>query len=341
MPRERATSISGLVSAEKVTSPSTSAGAMPASSRAAATASTARRSSLRPDSFENSVAPMPADRRWCRRSCGAGVRRRSSSRLTGARTARQSSTDGAGHVVAEAVGAADRHRHLAPAVVALGRGGGTRHRAREHHRVAGVVRCAEADRHCVDDGAPGPAQSVTNRPTNPFVVRMFMKMSGDPRSTASSGVVVDVLVVARRDGGGHDEGAGERDLELGKRRRRRRPRRTRSVSDAHRCSRRRHLRLGPASGPASPPWTPSRASSALGPCRASARSACPTGSSGGSGTRRRRPCPRGGAGWRAPRAGPPPTPTTWRRRPPRRPAARCRAATPPATRVTRMASVSM
>ena len=59
MPRVRATSISGLVSAEKVTRPSTSAGSSPASSRAAATASAARRSSLRPESLENSVAPMP------------------------------------------------------------------------------------------------------------------------------------------------------------------------------------------------------------------------------------------------------------------------------------------
>ena len=59
MPRLRAISISGLVSELKVTSPSTSAGSMPASRRARSTASTARRSSLRPDSLENSVAPMP------------------------------------------------------------------------------------------------------------------------------------------------------------------------------------------------------------------------------------------------------------------------------------------
>jgi hypothetical protein len=39
--------------------PSTSPGAMPASASAPAHASTASRSSLRPESFENSVAPMP------------------------------------------------------------------------------------------------------------------------------------------------------------------------------------------------------------------------------------------------------------------------------------------
>ena len=60
MPRLRAISISGLVSELKVTMPSTSDGSMPASRRARSTASTARRSSLRPDSLENSVAPMPA-----------------------------------------------------------------------------------------------------------------------------------------------------------------------------------------------------------------------------------------------------------------------------------------
>ena len=39
--------------------PSTSAGAIPASAHAAKTASTAKRISLRPECFENSVAPMP------------------------------------------------------------------------------------------------------------------------------------------------------------------------------------------------------------------------------------------------------------------------------------------
>ena len=43
-----------------VTRPSTSAAVRPASARAAVIASTASRSSLRPESLENSVAPMPA-----------------------------------------------------------------------------------------------------------------------------------------------------------------------------------------------------------------------------------------------------------------------------------------
>ena len=60
MPSSRATAISALLSMVNVTRPSTSAGASPASSSAARTASAASRSSLRPESLENSVAPMPA-----------------------------------------------------------------------------------------------------------------------------------------------------------------------------------------------------------------------------------------------------------------------------------------
>ena len=60
MPVRRAISISGLVSVVKVTMPSTSDGSMPASSRARIVASQASCSSERPESLENSVAPMPA-----------------------------------------------------------------------------------------------------------------------------------------------------------------------------------------------------------------------------------------------------------------------------------------
>ena len=60
MPTLRAISISSLESIVKVTMPSTSLGCSPASSSAALTASQASWSSLRPDSFENSVWPMPA-----------------------------------------------------------------------------------------------------------------------------------------------------------------------------------------------------------------------------------------------------------------------------------------
>ena len=60
MPTLRATSISSLESMVNVTMPSTSLGASPASSIAALTASQANCSSLRPDSLENSVWPIPA-----------------------------------------------------------------------------------------------------------------------------------------------------------------------------------------------------------------------------------------------------------------------------------------
>ena len=52
-------SVSGLVSIVNVDSPSTCAGSTPASAQAAAQASRASWSSLRPDALENSVAPMP------------------------------------------------------------------------------------------------------------------------------------------------------------------------------------------------------------------------------------------------------------------------------------------
>ncbi len=60
MPTLRATSISSLESIVNVTMPSTSPGDNPASSSAALTASQANCSSLRPDSLENSVWPIPA-----------------------------------------------------------------------------------------------------------------------------------------------------------------------------------------------------------------------------------------------------------------------------------------
>ena len=60
MPRLRAISISGFVSAVNVTIPSIWDGSRPASAIAASHASTQRRISERPDAFENSVAPMPA-----------------------------------------------------------------------------------------------------------------------------------------------------------------------------------------------------------------------------------------------------------------------------------------
>lgn len=59
MPTARATAVSLLVSIVKVVNPSTSDGLSPASSRASRTASAANRSSLRPESLEKSVAPIP------------------------------------------------------------------------------------------------------------------------------------------------------------------------------------------------------------------------------------------------------------------------------------------
>ena len=114
MPRLRAISISGLVSELKVTIPSTSAGAMPASSSAASTASTARRSSVRPDSLENSVAPMPAMAVVPAKVWGIGAAALADA-AEPSRTRRPTgaTTDGAGHVVAEAVGAPDGDRHHA------------------------------------------------------------------------------------------------------------------------------------------------------------------------------------------------------------------------------------
>ncbi len=66
MPSSRASAISELLSIVNVTSPSTSAGVRPASARAARVASAESWSSERPDSLENSVAPMPTIARLCR-----------------------------------------------------------------------------------------------------------------------------------------------------------------------------------------------------------------------------------------------------------------------------------
>ena len=60
MPSSRATAISELVSIVNVVNPSTSRGVSPPSARAASTASAESWSSERPDSLENSVAPIPA-----------------------------------------------------------------------------------------------------------------------------------------------------------------------------------------------------------------------------------------------------------------------------------------
>ena len=59
MPSSRARAISAVESIVNVARPSTSAGVSPASASAASVASAESCSSERPDSLENSVAPMP------------------------------------------------------------------------------------------------------------------------------------------------------------------------------------------------------------------------------------------------------------------------------------------
>ena len=98
MPTLRATSISSLESIVNVTMPSTSLGDRPASSSAALTDSHANCSSLRPDSLENSVWPMPAMAVFpasSERSCAGPVE--------------QAHDGGAGDVIAEAVGRLEGH----------------------------------------------------------------------------------------------------------------------------------------------------------------------------------------------------------------------------------------
>ncbi len=211
-------------------------------------------------------------------------------------------------------------------------------RAGERHGVARVVGRAQADGDTVSMTAPGPAQSVTKRPTKPLVREDVHEDVGGAALDGQARVVVDVLVVARGDGGGHDEGAGRAGWRARGARRPPRPRRIaaggRAWSRPSTACRRARQRSG---------HQPGAQAGQLGAraLRASARSACPTGSSGGSGSRCRRPGRRGGAGWRAPRAGPLPTPTTGPRPPPRsaaRPLSRRHAA---CHVVTRMASVSM
>ena len=62
---------------------------------------------------------------------------------------------------------------------------GARDGAAQHHGVARIVGRAEPDGD-LRSTAAGPKWSVMYRPTRPLVVRMFMKMSGEPFSCASS-----------------------------------------------------------------------------------------------------------------------------------------------------------
>src|ERR1700757_1920388 len=101
IPRPRMMSFSGFVSMVNVESPLTSRGSTPASSQAAVHASSASCSSLRLESFENSVAPIPTPPPPAR------------DRLLIARATGQQQLGGAAHVVTELVRSPERDRDLA------------------------------------------------------------------------------------------------------------------------------------------------------------------------------------------------------------------------------------
>ena len=147
MPTLRATSISSFASTVNVTMPSTSLGVRPASSIAALTASQASCSSLRPDSLENSVWPIPTMARLpAQRAAHAPD------------SVEQAEHRGAGDVVAEAVGALERDLDEV-LVVRLGLAG---HAAGEAQRIVGKAGTPRRiDRFLTI--ASGPAQSVRKR----------------------------------------------------------------------------------------------------------------------------------------------------------------------------------
>src|SRR5262245_782677 len=194
-PRLRAISISGFVSWVKVTMPSTCPGSRPASAIAASHASTARRRSERPDSFENSVAPIPttaaASRSWFWS-------------LTGCVSSGQLERDGAGHVVADLVRAPDLD--LDDAVVLPA------DLPRHRHGVARVVGGAEPDPHALEDGVgTGPiGDEAADEPVRGEDVHEDV---GRAALLRQPGIMVHVLVVARRDRGRDDERAREWDDE--------------------------------------------------------------------------------------------------------------------------------
>src|SRR5690606_22980215 len=133
MPVARATAAWVLLSMVNVVRPSTSAGVSPASASAALTASAARRSSLRPDSLEKSVAPMPTTA--ARRLSGAVA---CSDIASSGGSVVQGDDRGGGDVVAETVAAGDRDGQVAAGD--LGDGAGHR------QGVACVERPAQAPR---------------------------------------------------------------------------------------------------------------------------------------------------------------------------------------------------
>src|ERR1700735_3147494 len=133
MPTVRATAISSLESMVNVTMPSTSLGDSPASSSAALTDSHANCSSLRPDSLENSVWPIPA-----------------------MAVVPASFDGGAGDVIAEVVGRLEGHLDEVLAAGSLDLAGDA---AGETQRVVRKRRHAKANRqlgdHCLGPGPVG------------------------------------------------------------------------------------------------------------------------------------------------------------------------------------------
>ncbi len=173
--------------------PSTSDGARPASARASRTASQASCSSLRPESLENSVAPMPA--------MAATPPRRLIGRRPGSSTVTVPVTWSPRLL-------RPRDGHLDRGVVDGGDPAG------EDHRVAGVVGHAQAHRHLAQAGRGAgpvgdvaPDQSVGGEDVHEDVGRALL--------LGQFVVVVHVLVVARGDGRRDDERAGEGHRELG------------------------------------------------------------------------------------------------------------------------------
>ena len=208
--------------------PSTCAGSMPASAIAASHASTARRRSERPESFENSVAPIP-------------TMAPASSRLACRSLTTAPRHDGSTSVTVPLTWSPRRVRapdaHLDDAVGLAGHGPGHR------HRVARIVGRTEADLHRLEQRVrAGPVGDVA--PDEPVAGEDVHEDVGRAALVRQPRVVVDVLVVARRDRGGDDQRAGERDRQ-----------RRELVADVHVVvARVRRVRVVLTRGPPSPRW---------------------------------------------------------------------------------------
>src|SRR5215472_2081319 len=193
MPVARAISTSSVESIANVTMPSTSAGSRPASASAAVTASHARRSSVRPESLENSFAPMPTIAARSRSGWAIG-------------SGREGHRDGPCHVLPEPVAPDHLDLHL-PVV----HGG---HAAAHPHPVSGEVRGSEPDPDA-PDGRVG-ARPVGDEAADEAVGGQ--DVHEDPRHAPlprQAHVVMHVLVVAAGDGAGDDERRGHLHDQLG------------------------------------------------------------------------------------------------------------------------------